>query len=117
MNEQRDLFSTSVLSDQSELKAHAALYAARAEAGAPVAPSEPVVVTARPRPVPQGGSAAARAMREKLVAEHREVVVEAAARFAKRGQGRIPARSILTFRLSDLPKLVKSGRQETDSGA
>jgi hypothetical protein len=113
MNEQRDLFSTAVLLDQAELKAHAALYAAREQAAAE---APPVVVTAKARPVPQGGAAAARAMREKLVAEHREVVVEATSRFAKRGPGgAIPARSILRFRLSDLPKLVKPGGAESKS--
>ncbi len=109
MSEQRELFSTSVLSDQAELKAHAALYAAREQAGQP-AVDEPTIVTAQPRIIPQGGAAAARALREKLVAEHRAVVVEAAARFGRREVGDIPPRSILRFRLSDLPKLVRPTR-------
>lgn len=109
MNEQRELFSTSVLSDQAELKAHAALYAAREQAAQPAA-AGPVTVTSAPRVIPQGGAAAARALREKLVAEHQAVVVEAAARFGRREGGAIPARSILRFRLSDLPKLVRPAR-------
>lgn len=106
MSEQRELFSTSVLSDQSELKAHAALYAAREQVNTPEA-AEPAIVTAPPRAIPQGGAAAARALREKLVAEHRAVVVEAASRFGRRENGAIPAKSILRFRLRDLPKLVR----------
>jgi len=103
MSEQRELFSTSVLSDQSELKAHAALYAAREQAEA----TESAIVTAPPRVIPQGGAAAARALRDKLVAEHSAVVVEAAARFGRRDSEAIPAKSILRFRLRDLPKLMR----------
>ena len=110
MSEQRELFSTSVLSDQAELKAHAALYAAREQAAQPAA-EEPAVVTAQPRVIPQGGAAVARALRERLVAEHRAVVVDAAARFGRRDDGDIPPRSILRFRLSDLPKLVRPARE------
>lgn len=106
MSEQREFFSTSVLSDQSELKAHAALYAAREQACQMTAVA-PAIVMAPPRAIPQGGAAAARALREKLVAEHRAVVVEAAARFGRRESGVIPAKSILRFRLRDLPKLVR----------
>lgn len=106
MSEQRELFSTSVLSDQTEWKAHAALYAAREQVNRSEA-AEPAIVTAPPRVIPQGGAAAVRALREKLVAEHQAVVVEAAGRFGRREGGAIPARSILRFRLSDLPKLVR----------
>lgn len=109
MSEQRELFSTSVLSDQAELKAHAALYAAREQVGMPDAAGGGIV-TAPPRPIPQGGAAAARALRERLVAEHRAVVVEATERFGRRDAGAIPAKSILRFRLSDLPKLVRPAR-------
>ncbi len=115
MSEQRELFSTSVLSDQSELKAHAALYAARERAGQPEV-SELAIVTAAPRVIPQGGAAAARALREKLVAEHRAVVVEAASRFGRRENGAIPAKSILRFRLRDLPKLVRPARDPQAPG-
>jgi hypothetical protein len=107
MSEQRDLFSTSVLADQSELKAHAALYEAREAAGSPHEP--PAIITAPPRVIRQGGAAAARALREKLVEEHRAVVVQAAERFAGKDGG-IPARSILRFRLSDLPRLIRPDR-------
>lgn len=113
MSEPRDLFSTSVLPGHSELKAHAALYAAREAAAEPVS-VEPVVVTATPRVIPQGGADAARSLRERLVAEHKAVVVEAAARFAKRGRGGIPAAAILKFRLSDLPKLIQPSRDGED---
>ena len=57
----------------------------------------------------EGGGAAARALREKLVGEHRAVVVQAAERFAGKDGG-IPARSILRFRLSDLPRLIRPDR-------
>lgn len=101
---QRDLFATAV-PDQTQLKAHAALYAAREAVSSPV-PPEPLIVTAKPRPVPQGGAAAVKTVRARLVAEHRAVVVEAAQRFA----GGVPGTSILKIRLSDLPMLRPSGR-------
>jgi len=104
----RDLFAASAVPDQTELKAHAALYAAR-EAASSAVVQEPEVVTARPRVIPQGGAAAVRTVRERLVAEHRAVVVEAGQRF---GSG-IPKSSILKIRLSDLPKLLQPGR-DTD---
>jgi len=107
MSEQRDFFSTSVLADQSELKAHAALYQARETAGQDS--DVPVIVTAPPRVIQQGGAAAARALRERLVEEHRAVVVQAAERFGGKG-GPIPSRSILRFRLSDLPRLIRPDR-------
>ena len=109
MSEQRDLFSKSVVADQAELKANAALYAARERAGVVEEEETHPFVTAPPRVIRQGGAEAARALRERLVAEHRAVVVEAAARLARREQG-IPARSILKFRLSDLPRLVRPDR-------
>lgn len=109
MSEQRDLFSKSGIVDQTELKANAALYAAREKAAAPDGDVAPII-TAPPRVIRQGGAAAARALREKLVAEHQAVVVEAAARFARREAGGIPARSILRFRLSDLPRLIRPDR-------
>ncbi len=115
MSEQRDLFSTSGVTDQTELKANAALYAARERAGAPDEEAAPFV-TAPPRVIRQGGAEAARALRERLVAEHRAVVVEAAARFARRESGGIPARSILRFRLSDLPRLVRPDRDPPKEG-
>ncbi|MBL8567533.1 MAG: hypothetical protein JNK84_00465 [Phreatobacter sp.] len=105
---QRDFFAASAVADQTELKAHAALYAAREAASSPAAP-EPEVVTARPRVIRQGGAAAVRTVRERLVAEHRAVVVEAGPRFG----GGIPKSSILKIRLSDLPKLLQPGR-DTD---
>jgi hypothetical protein len=105
---QRDFFAASAVPDQAELKAHAALYAAREAASAPVV-AEPEIVTARPRVIPQGGAAAAQAVRQRLVAEHRAVVVEAAQRFG----GGVPKASILKIRLSDLPKLLQPGR-DTD---
>jgi hypothetical protein len=105
---QRELFAASAVPDRTELKAHAALYAAREAAAGPVA-AEPEVVTARPRNIPQGGAAAARGVRERLVAEHRAVVVEATKRFS----GGIPKGSILKIRLADLPKLLQPGR-DTD---
>jgi hypothetical protein len=108
---QRDLFAAPVRPDQAELKAHAALYAAREAAAAP-APAEPDIVTARPRRIPQGGAAAARSLRERLAAEHKAVVVEAAQRF-RGASGGIPRASILRIRLSDLPKLLQPGR-DTD---
>ncbi len=112
MSEQRDLFSTSVLADQSELKAHAALYTAREAAGQDA--DVPAIITAPPRVIRQGGAAAAKALREKLVAEHRAVVVQAADRFSKAGN--IPSRSILRFRLSDLPRLVRPDRDPPARG-
>lgn len=114
MSEQRDLFSKSVVTDQAELKANAALYAAREKAGAPDDAAQPFV-TAPPRVIRQGGAEAARALREKLVAQHQAVVVEAAARFARR-EASIPARSILRFRLSDLPRLVRPDRDPPKAG-
>ncbi len=114
MSEQRDLFSKSVVADQAELKANAALYAAREKAGAPEAEVQSFI-TAPPRVIRQGGAEAARALREKLVAEHQAVVVEAAARFARRDAG-IPARSILRFRLSDLPRLMRPDRDPPKAG-
>jgi hypothetical protein len=114
MSEQRDLFSKSVVADQAELKANAALYAARERASAAEEEAQPVI-TAPARVIRQGGAEAARALREKLVAEHRAVVVEAAARFARRESG-IPARSILKFRLSDLPRLVRPDRDPPREG-
>jgi hypothetical protein len=108
---QRDLFAGSARPDQAELKAHAALYAAR-EAVAAALPAEPEVVIAQPRLIPQGGAAAARGVRERLAAEHRAVVVEAAQRF-KGAPGSVPRASILRIRLSDLPKLLQPGR-DTD---
>jgi len=114
MSEQRDLFSKSVIADQAELKANAALYAAREKAGAPDDAGRPFV-TAPPRVIRQGGAEAARALRERLVAEHKAVVVEAAARFARREAG-IPARSILRFRLSDLPRLMRPDRDPPKAG-
>jgi hypothetical protein len=114
MSEQRDLFSKSVIADQAELKANAALYAAREKAGAPDDAERPFV-TAPPRVIRQGGAEAARALRERLVAEHKAVVVEAAARFARREAG-IPARSILRFRLSDLPRLMRPDRDPPKAG-
>lgn len=112
MSEQRDLFSTSVLADQSELKAHAALYEARETAGQDV--DVPAIITAPPRVIRQGGAEAAKALREKLLAEHRAVVVQAAERFSKAGS--IPSRSILRFRLSDLPRLVRPDRDPPAKG-
>lgn len=111
---ERDLFSKSVVADQAELKANAALYAAREKAGAPEDEARPFI-SAPPRVIRQGGAAAARALREKLVAEHQAVVVEAATRFARREAG-IPARSILRFRLRDLPKLVRPDRDPPKAG-
>lgn len=102
MSEQRDLFSTSVLSDQSELKAHAALYAARRDAGE--AGAGPAAIAVRTRVIPQGGAAAVRALRESLAVERRAVVVEAAERFPRRRDGAIPSSSILRFRPSELPR-------------
>lgn len=114
MSEQRELFSSSVLPDQTELKAHAALYTAREQASSGP-PREPVLVMAPRRPIPQGGAAAARAMREQLIAERRAVVVEAAERF-NRSEVPIPASSILRFRLSDLPKLIQAARDGDGPG-
>jgi hypothetical protein len=108
-----DLFAAAHQQGQAELKAHAALYAAR-EAAAAAAPSpEPVVVTARPRVIPQGGAVAARKVRERLMAEHKAVVVDAAQRFRAGGPGLIPRASILKIRLADLPRLLQPGR-DTD---
>lgn len=109
MSEQRDLFAKSGIVDQTELKANAALYAAREKAAAPDGDMAPII-TASPRVIRQGGAAAVRALREKLVAEQQAVVVEAAARFAQRDAEGIPARSILRFRLSDLPRLIRPDR-------
>ncbi len=108
---QRDLFAAAARPDQAELKAHAALYAAREAVAAPP-PADPVIVTAKPRVIPQGGAAAVRGLRERLAAEHRAVVVEAAQRFKGAGGG-IPKASILRIRLSDLPRLLQPVR-DTD---
>jgi hypothetical protein len=53
-----------------------------------------------------------RGLRERLAAEHRAVVVEAAQRFKGAGGG-IPKASILRIRLSDLPRLLQPVR-DTD---
>lgn len=67
MNDPRNTFSTSEIADPAALKAHAALYGALDSAGR----EEPVVVVARPRPIPQGGAAVVRDLRARLIAEMR----------------------------------------------
>lgn len=107
MGADRDLFSTAAGADRAELKAHAALYSAREASAAATHPPAPVEVTARPRPVPQGGAAVARRMREKLVAE-REQLVAVSRNARSGGDVSVPSASILRFRLSDLPGLTKA---------
>ncbi|WP_439572535.1 hypothetical protein [Phreatobacter sp.] len=112
MGVERDLFSTAAAADQAELKAHAALYAAQEASVAPVAAAEPVLVTARARPVPQGGAALAQRMREKLVAERAQLV--AVSRRARPGSDNgPPGAAILRFSLSDLPRLTAPRRNDT----
>ncbi|QCI62799.1 hypothetical protein [Phreatobacter stygius] len=67
MNDPRNTFSTSEIADPAALKAHAALYGALDS----TVREEPAVIVARPRPIPQGGAAVARALRARLIAETR----------------------------------------------
>ena len=140
MTDQRNRFSTSETATSSSVKAHAALYGALELAGE----ATPEVV-ARPRVIPQGGAAAARALRERLMAEAEPVEREAPAgetsadapraagagpfNALETGPGRrpagatsIPSAAILRFRLSELPRLAGQltgfggdGRRRTDN--
>jgi hypothetical protein len=65
MTDPRNHFSTSDIADPSAVKAHAALYGALDG----VDRAEPVVVVARARDIPQGGSAVVQAVRARLIAE------------------------------------------------
>lgn len=115
MGADRDLFSRAAGADRTELKAHAALYAAREASTAQAAAAAPVEVTAGPRPVPQGGAAVARRMREQLVAERAQLL--AASRNARAAtDGSIPSAAILRFRLSDLPRLTRPTPQPRPEG-
>lgn len=115
MSVDRDLFSTAPGADQAELKAHAALYAAREDGTDQAIPVVFQEVTARPRPLPQRGAAVARSMREKLVAE-REQLVSAARRARTGADGGVPSASILRFRLADLPRLTGATRAKRPAG-
>ncbi|MFN3852973.1 MAG: hypothetical protein ACK4M0_01130 [Phreatobacter sp.] len=106
MGAERDLFSMAAGADRTELKAHAALYAAREASTVQPAAAAAVEVTPRPRPVPQGGAAVARRMREQLVAERAQLL--AVSRNGRAVTDRsIPSAAILRFRLSDLPRLTR----------
>ncbi|MCZ0736515.1 hypothetical protein [Phreatobacter sp. AB_2022a] len=130
MTDQRNTFSTSKTAESSSVKAHAALYTALDHAGE----APPQVVVARPRAIPQGGAAAVRALRERLIAEAEPVAGEApppddaaggrraaeagpfnaieadsgrgAAGRRPTGETVIPSAAILRFRLSELPRLA-----------
>lgn len=130
MTDQRNTFSTSKTAESSSVKAHAALYNALELAGEIV----PAVVVARPRAIPQGGAAAARALRERLIVEAEPAARDAtpsddaalagrtadtrpfSAIDAEGGRGTagrrpagetvIPTAAILRFRLSELPRLA-----------
>lgn len=129
MTDQRNTFSTSKTAESSSVKAHAALYNALEHAGE----AAPAVVVARPRDIPQGGAAAVRALRERLIAEAEPAAGDTAPADAapagraggagpfsaidanagreaggKRPAGEtiIPSAAILRFRLSELPRLA-----------
>lgn len=116
MGAERDLFSMAAGADRTELKAHAALYAAREASTVQPAAVAAVEVTPRPRPVPQGGAAVARRMREQLVAERAQLLTVSRNGRAVTDRS-IPSAAILRFRLSDLPRLTPRPRPEgTDGG-
>lgn len=102
MSDQPDLFSRSE-SAENQLKAHAALYEARAEAQMPAAPA---YVVAPARIVPQGGAALVRRERQRLMASQPRVVVPARERFRREPQPLTPT-AVLRLKLADLPKLMQ----------